>query len=630
VARWLLAATLAAAPVLGVVDGREALAQAPPDLTVSSSAGQVEVGEDFAIELKTMGEQGGAQVSSPELVPPREIQVVGQSTGSQMIVDQSSGRAIIKVGVQVVWHMVAQKPGRYVIPGPTVLWNGKKLTGAPVHVEVVAATGRPRTRQPNNPFLMPGGMGGFGFPTPFGANPLPEPEEPHTVAELALPTAPDAQIFIHNVVDKRRVVVGEQISLTTYVYRRIRPPQIISNHDAPLSDFLRMPLAKNPGADQPVYAMVAGTRYVAEQVDQMAIFPLHAGDLHTGAVRFTFGGGTLRTPIERTSEDDVIHVTEPPRAGRPVRYMLGDVGHFTLTADVQPRRIEQGGEVAVKLRLTGTGNLPQSLHLPERTGIEWLDPERKESIEPQGGVIGGWRTLGYVVRIKDSGSIDLGEVTLPYWDPATKHYETTKAILGKIEVSPVVPTPGPQMKDVADAPPLDPFVALPAARAVLGAYVPPPKRHLEGASLWLVIAAPPFLVGALSLGARAARRLAARRATAKESPAALAERALGDARGAEKSGDGKAFAAALERAVHLAVEGATGLRSRGVLLADLAGELEGLGLPEPLAAEVAEALRGCEAIRFDPTPDARTTGDLGDRVRALVADLARRGEGAAA
>ena len=41
--------------------------------------------------------------------------------------------------------------------------------------------------------------------------------------------------------------------------------------------------------------MVGGTKYVAELVDQMAIFPLHAGDLHTGQVRFTFGGGPLRS-----------------------------------------------------------------------------------------------------------------------------------------------------------------------------------------------------------------------------------------------------------------------------------------------------------------------------------------------
>src|SRR6185295_18275056 len=103
----------------------------------------------------------------------------------------------------------------------------------------------------------------------------------------------------------------------------------------------------------------------AEMLDQMAIFPLKAGDLHTGQVRFTFGGPTLRAVIERSSQDHVIHVTEPPRAGRPVGYTLGDVGNFSLSASVDPRKVDQGGEVAVRIDLSGTGNLPAQLRMPE-------------------------------------------------------------------------------------------------------------------------------------------------------------------------------------------------------------------------------------------------------------------------
>ena len=597
---------------------REALAA--PQLTVTSSTAQAEVGESFTVQLKAMVDQGEPQPSSPELVPPRDLSVVGQSEGTQMVMVQSGGQASVRVGLQAQWQVVGQKPGKYTIPGPSVMWNGRRVSGSPIPIEIVPSTGRPR-RQPNNPFLMPGGMSfpfGGGFPQPE------EAAEPRTAPELALANAPDPSLFILFKVDRNRVVVGQQVSCGTYVYRRIRPPQILSNHDPPLSDFLRIPLTKTPGTDNPVYATAGGNRYVAELVDQMAIFPLHAGDLHTGSVRFTFGGGVLRNPVERASEDQIIHVTEPPRAGRPVGYTLGDVGQFTLTADVQPRRIDEGGEVAVKLRLTGTGNLPQSLRVPERTGIEWLEPERKESIEPQNGVIGGWRTLGYVVRIKESGAVDLGEVTLPYWDPVAGRYQIAKAVLGKIQVSPKLPSVDPRTRQPVDAPPPDPFAGLPSARPTLGAYVAPRPRRLEGNAMWLVIAAPPLLVGAFSITRSAARRVAARRATAKDSPAALAQKALADARAAEKAGDGKTLATALERAVHLAIEGATGLKSRGVLLADLPGELTGHGLAESLAGDLAAALAACDAVRFDPSPSSATTHDLGARVRALVADLGKR------
>ncbi len=253
----VLLACLVCLACLALADS--ALAASPPRVTVQASASRVEVGEAFTVELRAMGEQGGPGLSSPEIAPPKDLSVVGQSEGTQMSIDQTSSPPSIQVGLRAVWQIVAQKPGRYTIPAPTVQWGGRRVPGSAVAVEVVPSTGRHRPQQqPNNPFLMPGGPG-FNFSFPSRGFPADdEASEPRTATELALPQAPDASIFVHTKVDKKSVVVGQQVSLTIYVYRRIRPPQILSNHDAPLSDFLRIPLAKNPGTDQPVYAMVGG------------------------------------------------------------------------------------------------------------------------------------------------------------------------------------------------------------------------------------------------------------------------------------------------------------------------------------------------------------------------------------
>lgn len=621
---WLLIAiaVLASLSFAGVALGLE-----PPHVTVQASATQVEVGEPFTIELKATSEAGSPEPMDGDISPPRDLSVVSTNEVRQQFLDRSGGRAAIQSEYRVIWQLVAQRPGRFTIPAPTVHWSSHRLTGTAVTVEVVPATGRPRRQQQqNNPFLMPGGPG-FSFTFPF-RDLSPDDDvrsQPRTAPELALPAAPDPSIFVHVKVDKKSAVVGEQITLSVYIYHRPgRPPALLEQHDTPLADFLRMPLVKSPGTEQPVLAMVGGERYVAELFDQMAIFPLHAGELHIGQARYAFRGAA-RAPMERSSEDQVIHVTEPPRAGRPVGYTLGDVGQFTLSASVDPKRIDQGSEVAVRLRLAGTGNLPQSLRVPARTGVEWLDPEKKESIEPQAGVIGGWRTFGYVVRVKESGSVDLGEVTLPFWDPTAQKYQEARAVLGKIQVTPTPPAVDPVTKQLLDPPAPDPFTAMPAARAALGPYTPPRPRLVDGGSLWLLIAAPPLLVGVVSMGADAARRARTRRAAIKDSPAALAEKALDDARRAGASGDGKALAAALERALHLSVEAATGLKSRGVLVADLPEEIEQRGLPRALGDEIAGAFAACEAVRFDPSPDDRVTRDLGARVRAIVTGLRQAG-----
>ena len=101
--------------------------------------------------------------------------------------------------------------------------------------------------------------------------------------------------------------------------------------------------------------------------------------------------------------------------------------------------------------------------MPERTGVEWLEPEKKESIEPQAGLVGGWRTFGYVVRVKESGSIDLGEVTLPFWDPSAKTYQVARAVLGTVAGHADAAAVDPATKQLLDPPAPDPFAAMPAA-----------------------------------------------------------------------------------------------------------------------------------------------------------------------
>ncbi len=167
----------------------------------------------------------------------------------------------------------------------------------------------------------------------------------------------------------------------------------------------------------------------------------------------------------------------------------------------------------------------------------------------------------------------------------------------------------------SDATALDPFVGLSTPRLALGAYAAArPPFWGEGGALWGLLAAPPLLVGFAFAGSLGLRKARARRLAGAESKSALAENALGEAEDAEAKGDMKALAAALERAVYLAVEGATGLRSRGVLLASLPRDLAPLGVAPELAEDIRSALLVCESIRFDPD-GAAAAHDLGELAR---------------
>jgi hypothetical protein len=602
---------------------------ARPDVSASASAREVEVGEPFTVELKALSDQGET-ASEPQLRAPAGFSVTGPRISTQTLAQFGGGKSTVKSGLGATWTLIASAPGTFVIPGPSVLWNGQRIKASPLSIEVVPSTG---SKPPASPFLLPGGPS----PSwPFGGTPAPgksigdqlDDSDVPDERELSLDAAPDDKLFLRIALDKKAVVVGEQVTASFYVYYRA-DFEMNERHEAPLADFVRVQLVKNPGTDPPLYTTAGGHRYAVRLLDKVALFPVRAGEIHTGTMTARFTGRKLGARVLRESNDVKLDVSEPPKDKRPPGYVQGDVGRFALAAVVQPKRIDQGQAVSVTVKVSGTGNLPQRLRVPERTGIEWLDPEVRQSIETPGGVVGGTRTFGYVVRVKESGSVDLGKIELPFWDPSAKKYETAVAELGTIEVAPVVasapgaPSSSADPSGVPATPARDPFASLGGPRRALGAWTAPEKPLFEGRVLWLLVATPPLLVALFTAGGRVARAARRRREQGTHSAGALAARALREAQNAKARGEPKELAGAVERAVHAAVEAATGLKSRAVLLADLPAELQSLGISRELGERARDCLVACEALRFDPGATEADLDQLYARGRAVAEELER-------
>jgi len=580
-----------------------AFAQAgKPKLSAKLSATRVEVGEPFTYELRITTQGGDPEVT--QIALPAGISKIGESAM------QGGGQTRQTI---VTWQLMAVKAGRYAIPGPPIAFNRQRFVPGAQSIEVTPATGR-RTNQ----LQLPGG-----FSIRIGGDEsdddVPTAREK---AELALPSAPDNLLFLRAVANKKTAVIGEQVTVTFYAYFRanFHPEE---SHDAPFDDFRTVSILEDRDTQQgPLYARAGQDRYNVKVIARVAAFPLKAGVLHTGTAKMKLSGFRMGGLTDRESNDETITVTEPPIEYRPPGYRFGDVGQFKIEALVQARRIDEGGAVPVLITVTGSGSFPDSVRVPDRTGLEWLDPEKKEKLEVHDGTITGFRSFGYVVRVKDTGTVDLGAVNLSYWNPSARRYEVTRAELGKVEVTRKGLAPASSAKPLApvDTTAVDPFVGLSTPRMALGAYVAArPPIWGEGGLLWALLAAPPLLVAGAFAGSLGLRQARARRAAGADSKRALAEKALDDAAEAEARGDTKALAAALERAIHLAVEDATGLKSRGVLLADLTRELELLGVAPELAAEIHAALLACESIRFDP--DGASARDPGEQTRHVVREL---------
>jgi len=588
------------------------LARAETQVQLNMSDDEVEVDDRVTVTMKVLLE-GQVRPAQPTLDVPAGFDVSNPQTYFSTFNLRINGRQSMRQSFTATWAIAPNREGTFTIPSPTLIIDGETVrANGTLRLKVVAKGTLSRNRRRGF-----GGMGSFFFGPRrrgFDIGSLLDDDEPLDLQgrELRMTRAPDPHVFLRMIPSKAKAYVGEQITLAYYVYSRSR----LSRGDQrlpPLDDFIRYELPSSRRQQEGVLTEAGGRRYFAQLTEQEAIFPIRAGQLHTGLYTRKFIlAGRGRRMVERESNDVVIEVVEPPVDGRPAGYRMGDVGrNFRLSAEVAPREVKAGGTISVKARLEGIGRIPNKLKLPERAGIEWYEPEVKEEVQRTRGQLGGWRTFGYAVRLDQPGEVDLGEVALPYWDPKEQRYAVARAKLGTVKVLPGA-TPGPSAPTAEEAP----FAELASPRPQLGAHTPTEDEGVEPSLLWTLVLTPPLgvaLAGGVWQGMTGMRR---RRRERAEAPEVLAREALSEAARAD---DAKEAAARCEKALHLAIEAKTGIKSRGRMLDDLSEELTTKGVATPVSEEVVEVLRRCGELRFAPADEADEA--ITKRTRKLVKAL---------
>jgi len=607
-------------------------ARAEVELSLSLGAREVALGEAVQVKLEAMSTDGDAP-SDPELTVPSGFEVRGPSVGTRQQVSISGFSMVTQTGISATWLLTATRPGLFAIGPATVSWKGQRRQAEAVQLQVLPSGQQPRSRSrsrrppldPFDSFDPLGGNGGFDdlFDRLRGGNSRFD-QLPAAPNDLVPERAPDDLAFVDAHIDTRRAVVGQQVTLAIYAHGAEGLFQEAPGAREPSHpDFLAQRLVED-GSRQPVYQYSRdGERWIAVKVREIALFPLRAGRLEIGALEFGFLGRRYGVRsgdgLRRSTRPIFIDVSDPPKEGRPPGY-AGDVGNFELRATVEPRSIPVGGSVAVTARVKGRGRLPGALLLPEQAGSEWLEPTLRDDASVENSVVGGTRSFSYLVRMTKPGTIDLGSLRLPLFDPATGRYRVQSFALGNVRVEapasaspaddPAAPKPGPRLSDLV------------RFRPALGAQAPARYWTDRGFYWWGLGLGPSLVLGAaglIGLAGRVRRGLASR----ADSQATHATRALGDARQALAAGTPGAVASAVERALYNAIEWSTGVKARAVLRADLGRELSAVGLPEELAARVVAALDASGQLRFGAGDPARARAVVDD-ADALVKQLVRR------
>ncbi|HEY1955806.1 MAG TPA: BatD family protein [Polyangiaceae bacterium] len=588
-----------------------ALALAAPQMKTSVTPGTIEVGDSATFSVAVAP---GDKVTEAEMhQPPAGLSLTGQSLSPSFQITVNNGQLSQVVTARATFRIRATREGTYTLGPVTVVADGARLTSERATLRVVAKGTLPQ-RQPDP--LDPFGMfqqfqQQFGQQLDQFPNDTLEPNFPID-PKLSLDHAPNAGTFLHAAVDKTQAVVGEQVTLSVYIYADVTQsePQLADPHEVGTSDFLRRSLVKDDASiERSGYARVGGRTYAVALLRKYALFPLHAGDLEIQPMRLNIGRG------ERSSETLTVHVTEPPMDHRPAGYVVGDVGHFDLSADVAPREVERGAAVAVNVALSGTGNLPSSLVVPTRPGVTWLEPDVKEDLHADQDVWGGTRRFSYIVQPTKEGDLDLGDIAVSYWDPHAHAYGIAKATLGTIHVKPgAAPVASESAKLLSNMP--QPRLQMGATRSA--------EAHLDDSNVfWGLLAMPTMLFGLAISGRRVSRVVAERARERKTSPAAELKLRLRALDAAVAGDDARAIDGASIRALESGAAAHAGVNVRGVGGEEVASVLTRAGVSPETSGQLRDLLDACAAARFSPDgaelSDAR---DRAERSRAVIQKLA--------
>jgi len=432
-------------------------------------------------------------------------------------------------------------------------------------------------------------------------------------------------IFVRAYVPSDLVYEGQQITVSVYVYSRVGA-RIASIRWPKLDGFYAVDRdASKAKADEKV---INGLRYQYKLLDRKALFPLRPGSVKIGAVEVEVeAGGSPFFPAENRvlkTRPLEIKVEALPKKGRPASFHSGNVGIFSLSAELDADRVTLNQPVTYTLTLKGTGNI-ERLHppdLPRLDRFKTFDPTVQVKVPKTGKMVRGTKVFEYIMMPLASGELIIPALEFAFFEPASGVYKTLKVPERKLHVTASGGTAGGigpggrEVNIVAGA--MKPI----RFESSLSGHGAPFYQHWVFAVLLVV---PPGLFLLLLLLAWFRTGLMV------ESPRSLMRRAWSDARRRLKqaakmaaAGQTVDFYATLNQALIDAIFARTGVAAGGLALDMLKQSLREDEVPEALCAAVGREIENCEFGRF--APSVSQAGEMQaalQRAAGLVKDLQR-------
>lgn len=583
---WAVLALLATAPAWAA------------EIEFYQSVDRTEVGTEdtFRLTVVTVDAPPSARVEVPRV---DNVEVLSSSRSSQRSIQLSGGGpAVIQDVTKHVYLLRASRPGKLTLPPAVLTAEGRTYRTEPVQLTVrrgrVSQQGQANRRA---------------LPDPFRNLPMPDPfeEEMEGEEDLGIPRG-DSDLFLRSSLDKDEVYVGEQATLSLYIYSRVDLSSVDTVTMPKLEGFWSEEV-ESPTQLTGEQRVINGVPYRAYLLRRRALFPVKSGnvtitpaeaDITTG---FLFAGHR----VHRVSNPLKVKV-KPLPPGAPQGFSSANVGNWNLTVDVSQTRVELGQPVNVKVTVEGVGNV-KNISPPKLTGPDALkiyDPTTTDKLSPGKGRVQGRRVVEYLVMPQRTGTFTMPGLEFPYFDPRTGRYEVSRT-------DPITVTVEAGAGGVASLgnTPTRAADAAAAQKNVLttGSGLRPLRYQARfeapATPLWqrpffipAVLAPLGLLLGAMLLGQVRGKLLTESEAGRRGQQAKAARKRLAAAEKLQKEGSTGAFYAEVEKAMVEFLSARLGAPVGGLTRDALAEKLTAAGVAPERRQKVLFVLEACDMGRF--------------------------------
>lgn len=361
------------------------------DVTVSATVDRNALNPDDTLTLTVSVESNGSvEVEQPRLPSLNDFEVLNEWTSQSQqasMVATPSGPQFKRVSIVSYHYMLMPKrEGDLRIGGVEVVVEGKAHLTKPIQIKVAPGAGvssAPGRAQPPGGGAVPPGF--FDDDEDDLFTQLLRRTQPPSGGTRTLPVNPNEAFFIQVETDKTEAYVGEQVTVSFYLYTRGLIRDLDTLKYPSLKGFWKedIEIATHLNFQSEV---VNGIPYKKALLASFALFPIKEGTAVVDSYRVrcsvispdSLGGlGFGRAySFTKASEPVKIKVKPVPAEGRPEDFS-GAVGEFQVSSRIEDRVITENQPLTLKIRFEGRGNA-KLIDLPSITypdGLELYDQQ---------------------------------------------------------------------------------------------------------------------------------------------------------------------------------------------------------------------------------------------------------------